>query len=81
MPDPGASSGLVLDTSPWINLLATEMIEPILNQLRALQDETTMRLGQLFRSRGGKGDAKHGGRSRRSEVRSQTIAMQNIAWY
>ncbi|WP_395711939.1 hypothetical protein [Reyranella sp.] len=33
MPDPGASSGLVLDTSPWINLLATEMIEPILDAL------------------------------------------------
>ena len=33
MPDPAASSGLVLDTSPWINLLATEMIEPILDSL------------------------------------------------
>lgn len=33
MPDPAASSGLVLDTSPWINLLATEMIEPILDAL------------------------------------------------
>lgn len=33
MPDPAASSGLVLDTSPWINLLATEMIEPIIDAL------------------------------------------------
>jgi len=33
MPDPAASSGLVLDTSPWINLLATEMIEPIFDAL------------------------------------------------
>jgi predicted nucleic acid-binding protein len=35
MPDPAASSGLVLDTSPWINLLATGMIEPILDALMA----------------------------------------------
>ena len=30
MPDPGASGGLVLDTSVLINLLATEAMEPIL---------------------------------------------------
>lgn len=33
MPDPAASRGLVLDTSPWINLLATGMVEPILDAL------------------------------------------------
>ena len=33
MPDPGESGGLVLDTSVWINLLATEAIEPILAAL------------------------------------------------
>jgi hypothetical protein len=30
MPDPGESRGLVLDTSLWINLLATEAMEAIL---------------------------------------------------
>jgi predicted nucleic acid-binding protein len=33
MPDLAAGDGLVLDTSPWINLLATGMIEPILDAL------------------------------------------------
>jgi predicted nucleic acid-binding protein len=33
MPDPGRSRGLVLDTSVWINLLATGMVEPILAAL------------------------------------------------
>ena len=30
MPDPGASGGLVLDTSVLISLLTTEAMEPIL---------------------------------------------------
>lgn len=33
MPDPARSQGLVLDTSVWINLLATEMARPILGAL------------------------------------------------
>jgi predicted nucleic acid-binding protein len=33
MPDPAESDGLVLDTSVWINLLATEAMEAILNAL------------------------------------------------
>jgi len=33
MPDPAESGGLVLDTSVWINLLATEAIEAILGAL------------------------------------------------
>jgi len=33
MPDPAESGGLVLDTSVWINLLATEAIEAILAAL------------------------------------------------
>jgi predicted nucleic acid-binding protein len=33
MPDPGGSGGLVLDTSVWINLLATEAIEVVLAAL------------------------------------------------
>lgn len=33
MPDPADSSGLVLDTSAWINLLATEAMEAILDAL------------------------------------------------
>ena len=33
MPDPADSDGLVLDTSVWINLLATESIESILGAL------------------------------------------------
>ncbi|HZL00314.1 MAG TPA: PIN domain-containing protein [Caulobacteraceae bacterium] len=33
MPDPADSGGLVLDTSVWINLLATEAIEAILGAL------------------------------------------------
>ena len=33
MPDPGDSGGLVLDTSVWINLLATEMAQSILGAL------------------------------------------------
>jgi len=33
MPDPGESGGPVLDTSVWINLLATEAMEPILGAL------------------------------------------------
>lgn len=33
MPDPGKSGGLVLDTSIWINLLATGAIEAILGAL------------------------------------------------
>lgn len=33
MPDPADSTGLVLDASPWINLLATEAMESILGAL------------------------------------------------
>ncbi len=33
MPDPAESGGLVLDTSVWINLLATEAVEAILDAL------------------------------------------------
>ncbi len=33
MPDPAESGGLVLDTSVWINLLATEAMEAILGAL------------------------------------------------
>ena len=33
MPDPAESGGLVLDTSVWINLLATEAMEAILRAL------------------------------------------------
>jgi predicted nucleic acid-binding protein len=33
MPDPAESVGLVLDTSAWINLLATEAVEAILDAL------------------------------------------------
>ena len=33
MPDPAESGGLVLDTSAWINLLATEAVEAILDAL------------------------------------------------
>jgi hypothetical protein len=33
MPDPAGSSGLVLDTSVWINLLATEAVEAIIGAL------------------------------------------------
>jgi predicted nucleic acid-binding protein len=35
MPDPAKSRGLVLDTSVWINLLATESVAPILSALGA----------------------------------------------
>jgi predicted nucleic acid-binding protein len=35
MPDPAESRGLVLDTSVWINLLATEAMEAILDVFRA----------------------------------------------
>lgn len=34
MPDPGECGGLVLDTSVWINLLATEMAQSILGALK-----------------------------------------------
>ena len=34
MPDPGDGGGLVLDTSVWINLLATEMTQSILGALK-----------------------------------------------
>jgi predicted nucleic acid-binding protein len=49
MPDPGGSGGLVLDTSVWIDLLATEAIDAILAALAAPCHAPEQVIGELRR--------------------------------